>query len=172
MATPRVPGTDPDEIDLPCGEEVPVSAFDLGMREYPCTCGERHAVVMDVHPPTRFVPPAVIEVLQEAVEPAEGGEFGTHHLLGMVLEEMPERVVDANVAENGAIGCQYVWVSTFDSRRLHEVIVELLVELMDHAMTHSEDTDAREDFTATLETFDVAAFVERYREERDIEYPA
>lgn len=169
MATPRVPGTDPDNVELPCGETVPVTDFDLGMREYPCSCGERHAVVMDVHPPSRFFPAEVVQVLESVIEPAEGGTFGTQHLLGLVLEEFPEQVVDANVADNGKIGCQMIWVADFDSRRLHEVIVELVLELMDHAMTHSEDESARSDFTNSLETFDVATFVDRYRDERDLD---
>lgn len=171
MASPRIPGTDPDGVDLPCGERISVSQFDLGMRELSCDCGGTHAVVMDIHPPTRFLPPEVVEVLESTVDPADETAFGTHHLLGLVLEEFPEQVVDANVADNGQIGCQYLWVADFDSRRLHEVIVELVIELMDHAMSHSEDEDARSEFTASLEAFDVGAFVERYRAERDIEGP-
>lgn len=171
MATPRIPGTDPDGLDLPCGERVPVSSFDLGMRELACDCGQRHGVVMDVHPPTRFFPSEVVDVLESIIEPADGTEFGTHHLLGLVLEEFPDQVADANVADNGQIGCQHIWVTSFESRRLHAVIVELIVELMDHAMTHSEDDEARSSFTASLETFDVDAFVERYRAERDLDVP-
>lgn len=169
MATPRIPGTDPDTVELPCGTDVAVTDFDLGMREYPCDCGENHAVVMDIHPPTRFFPSEVVEVLTTVIEPAEGGEFGTHHLLGLVLEEFPDQVVDANVAENGQIGCQYLWVTDFDSRRLHQIIVELVIELMDHAMTHSEDDQARSDFTTALDSFEVETFVDRYREERDLD---
>lgn len=171
MATPRVPGTDPDNIELPCGTTVPVTSFDLGMRELQCECGEEHAVVMDAHPPTRFFPAEVVEVLESVIEPAEGGTFGIQHLLGLVLEELPEQVADANVAENGQIGCQLIWVTEFDSRRLHEVIVDLVLELMDHAMTHSEDDAARLEFEASLDSFDVETFVTRYRAERDLEGP-
>ena len=172
MATPRIPGTDPDVVELPCGEEVPGPHFDLGMRDFDCACGERHGVVMDIHPPSRFFPPEVIEVLESMIEPADGTEFGTHHLLGLVIEEFPKQVVDANVAANGRIGCQYIWVSQFDSRRLHHVIVELVVELMDHAMSHSDDDSAKADFATSLDAFDVDAFVDRYRDERDLDYPA
>ena len=171
MATPRIPGTDPDEIELPCGERVPVSAFDLGMRDFPCRCGERHAVVMDIHPPTRFFPAEVVEVLESIIEPSDGSALGTHHLLGLVLEEFPDQVVDANVADNGQIGCQYLWVAAFDSRRLHAAIVELIVELMDHAMSHSDDDSARAEFDTSLDAFDVEAFVDRYRAERDLDAP-
>lgn len=169
MASPRIPGTDPDVVELPCGESVQVSHFDLGMREFACDCGGDHAVVMDVHPPSRFFPPEVVEVLEATVAPSDETRFGTHHLLGLVLEEFPQQVVDANVADNGQIGCQYLWVTDFDSRRLHAVVVELVVELMEHAMSHSEDESARSDFATSLEAFDVEAFVERYRAERDLD---
>ena len=169
MATPRIPGTDPDAVDLTCGERVPISHFDLGMREFSCACGSTHGVVMDVHPPERFLPPEVVDVLRHVVEPDDGGQFDTHHLLGLVLEEFPDRVIDANVADNGHIGCQSLWVSEFDSRRLHAVIVDLVLELMDHAMTHSKDEEARSTFASSLATFDVEEFVERYRDERDLE---
>lgn len=172
MATPRIPGTDPDAIELPCGERVPLARFDLGMRDLDCACGERHGVVMDVHPLTRFLPAEVVRVLESVIEPADGSGLGTAHVLGLVLEEFPDQVVDANVADDGRLGCQYLWVTGFDSRRLHAVVVELVVEVMDHAMTHSEDDDARADFAASLESFDVDAFVERYRAERDLDAPS
>lgn len=169
MATPRVPGSNPDVLELPCGGEVPVTSIDLGMRDYPCACGERHAVVMDVHPPSRFFPEPVVDVLCDTIEPAEGGRFETRHLLGMVLEEFPEAVTHTDVSENGKIGCQHIWVSQFDSRRLHTVIVDLVLELMDHAMTHSDDASARSEFETMLDSFDVDEFVERYRAERDFD---
>ncbi|MFW6153499.1 MAG: DUF5815 family protein [Halobacteriota archaeon] len=169
MATPRVPGSDPDVLRLPCGEELPVTAIDLGMRDLSCACGDVHGVVMDVHPPSRFFPPAVVAVLRETIEPAEGGTFGTRHLMGMVLEELPDQLTHANVAENGQIGCQHIWVSAFDSRRLHEVIVDLVLELMEHAMTHAEDVSSQAEFASMLESFDAEAFVERYRRERDLD---
>lgn len=169
MATPRVPGSDPDVLDLPCGEVIPITAIDLGMRDLSCACGERHGLVMDVHPPSRFFPPAVVEVLRASIEPAEGGTFDTRHLMGMVIEEFPEALTHSNVAENGQLGCQHVWVSTFDSRRLHEVIVDLVLELMEHAMTHAEDLSSQAEFASMLEAFDVEAFVDRYRRERGLD---
>lgn len=171
MATPRIPGTDPDAVDLPCGESVPVTAFDLGMRDYRCACGETHAVVMDVHPPSRFFPDPVVAVLRETIDPADGSRFGTRHLMGMVLEEFPESVASANVSENGQIGCQHLWVCAFESRRLHVVLVDLILELMDHAMTHADDDVARSEFAQTLDAFDVEAFVDDYRSARDLDRP-
>ncbi|MFP4591146.1 MAG: DUF5815 family protein [Halobacteriales archaeon] len=172
MAAPRVPGTDPDVVELPCGESTDPGRFDLGMRDLACTCGARHAVVMDVHPPSRFFPPDVVDVLRQTIEPAEGGEFGTRHLMGMALEEFPEAVVGTDVSQDGQLGCQYLWVWTFDSRRLHEILVELVLEVMEHAMTHTEDDDARSAFADRLASFDVATFVERYRSQRDLDWPA
>lgn len=172
MATPRVPGTDPDVVALPCGESADPDRFDLGMRDLECTCGDRHAVVMDVHPPSRFFPPDVVEVLRQTIEPAEGGEFGTRHLMGMALEEFPEAVAGSDVSQDGRLGCQYLWVWSFDSRRLHEVLVELVLEVMEHAMTHAEDDDARAAFADRLADFDVGAFVDHYREHRDLDWPA
>lgn len=169
MATPRVPGTDPDVLALPCGEEISVNTIDLGMRDYPCGCGTSHGVVMDVHPPTRFFPQDVVEVLRATVEPAEGGTFETRHLMGMVLEEFPEAITHTDVSENGQIGCQHIWVTEFDSRRLHTVVVDLVLELMEHAMTHAEDVSAQAEFATMIESFDVEEFVERYRDERDFD---
>lgn len=170
MATPRVPGR-AEEISLPCGRSIDPTAIDLGMRDLHCACGENHGIVLDVHPPTRFFPSEVVDVLQATVEPADGGEFGTRHLMGMAVEEFPETLEMTDVRENPQLGCQYVWVSSFDSPRLHSVLVELVLELMDHAMSHSEDIDAREEFSGTLEAFDVDTFVQRYREERDVDPP-
>jgi len=34
------------------------------------------------------------------------------------------------------------WVTEFDSRRLHEIVVELVVELMEHAVSHADDDEA------------------------------
>lgn len=172
MGTPHVPGSQPDTIDLPCEAHASPGAFDLGMREYTCECGEEHAVVMDVHPPSRFFPSDVVSVLQSTIEPVDGESFGTRHLMGMVLEEFPDAVVGNDVSEDGQLGCGYLWVCAFDSRRLHEIIVELMLEVMEHAMSHAADDDARTSFTDHLSDFDVETFVTRYREERDIEWPA
>ncbi|MCL7417036.1 MAG: DUF5815 family protein [Halalkalicoccus sp.] len=168
MATPRVPGD--EEISLPCGESVSLAELDMGMREYACSCGERHAVVMDVHPPSRFVPEAIVEVLRETIETEdEFGEFGTPHVMGVVLEEFPDRVVAEDVSENGQVGYSMLWLTDFDSRRLHVIVVELLVELMDHAISHSEDDEAASSFEEQMLEFDVEAFVDDYRTAREFE---
>jgi len=169
MSSPRVPGAG-DRIDLPCGESVTVAELDMGMRELSCDCGSRHAVVMDVHPPARFLPEFLVDVLRETVETTdEAGELGTTHLMGIVLEEFPETVVAEDVAEDGDIGCGLVWITDFDARRLHEIVVELVVDLMEHAVSHADDEDAIASFEAEMREFDVAEFVEVYRAERDLE---
>ena len=169
MAQPRVPGGDED-IELPCGETVTVHDLDLGLREFACDCGETHAVVMDVHPLGRFVPEFLADVLRETVETAdEFDEFTTAHVMGIVREEFPEKTVSEDVSEDGSVGYSLVWLTDFDSRRLHEVVVELLVELMDHAVGHAEDDDAKTEFDQWLQQFDVEEFVEQYRAERDLE---
>jgi len=169
MAQPRVPGGD-DDIELPCGERVTVHDLDLGLREYACDCGERHAVVMDVHPLGRFVPEFLADVLRETVDTAdEFEEFTTAHVMGIVREEFPDRTVSQDVSEDGSVGYSLVWLTDFDSRRLHEVVVELLVELMDHAVGHADDADAQTEFQQWLEQFDVTEFVDQYRAEREFE---
>ncbi|NIS31610.1 MAG: hypothetical protein GWN07_14695 [Actinobacteria bacterium] len=168
MAEPRVPGSSGKELELPCGETVHTHDLDLGMRALACDCGDVHAVVMDVHPPERFLPEFLVEALREAVETAdELGEFGTPHLMGLVLEEFPGEVAVADASDDGHVGYALVWVTGFDDRRLHEVIVELVVELMEHAVSHAEDEAAVSEFEASMFEFDVAAFVEQYRAERD-----
>jgi len=170
MAEPRVPGSDGAELDLACGETVAVHDLDMGLREYECRCGETHAVVMDVHPLGRFVPEFLADVLRETIETAdEFEEFTTAHLMGIVLEEFPEEVASADVAEDGSVGYSLVWMSDFDSRRLHEVVVELVVELMDHAVSHAENDDAAAEFEQFLDEFDIEAFVEQYRAQRDFD---
>jgi hypothetical protein len=168
MAEPRVPGTGGADLELPCGRTLDVHSLDLGMRELTCSCGEVHAVVMDPHPLSRWVPEFLVEILRETVETADDWEeFGTAHVMGMVLEEFPERVAAKDVAEDGHVGASMVWVTDFDSRRLHEVVVELLVELMEHAVSHAENGGAMTEFEAQMLQFDVGAFVEEYRRERD-----
>ncbi len=171
MVQPRVPGGDEDALELPCGESVRLGALDLGMREYHCDCGATHAVVMDVHPPERFLPEFLVDVLREAIETTseEMPEFDTPHLLGIVLEEFPEGVVAHDASENADVGYAMVWVADFDARRLHEVIVELVVELMEHAVSHANDEAALTAFEEEMAAFDVTEFVERYRAERDLE---
>lgn len=167
MADPRVPGSSSTEISLPCGESVAISALDMGLREFTCDCGERHAVVMDVHPPSRFVPEELVAVLRETIEPSSGEEFETMHLMGIVLEEFPNKVVAEDISANTDVGYALLWVADFDSRRLHEVVVELIVELMEHAVSHAEDDEFARTFERQMDEFDVEKFVEAYRRERD-----
>ena len=171
MTQPRVPGDDDHSLELACGETVGLGELDLGMREFDCDCGETHAVVMDVHPPERFLPEFLVDVLREAIETTseEMPEFDTPHLLGVVLEEFPETVVTHDASGDGDVGFAMVWVADFDSRRLHETIVELVVELMEHAVSHAEDNDALSQFEREMMEFDVAEFVDQYRAERDLE---
>ena len=168
MAEPRVPGSR-EPISLPCGQRIELRDVDMGMREFSCDCGDTHAVVTDVHPPERFLPPFLVDALHEVVEVTdEFGEFGTPHLMASVVEEYPEAVTVADASEDGYVGYALLWVTDFDSRRLHEVIVELVVELMEHAMSHSGDDDAMAAFEAEMLDFDVAEFVDAYRRERDL----
>jgi hypothetical protein len=168
MPEPRVPGDDA-VLELPCGETVHAHDLDMGMREIRCDCDATHAVVVDVHPPSRFVPEDIVAVLRETVETDdEFPEFGTAHVMGMVLEEFPDRVSVADVADDGHVGYALLWVTDFDSRRLHEVVVELLVELMEHAASHGDD-DVAAEFEAQMREFDVETFVDQYREAREFE---
>ena len=170
MTQPGVPGGPEHELELPCGETVDAHEIDLGRRELACTCGDRHAVVTDAHPLGRFLPEFLGDVLRETVEPAdEFDAFSMAHLMGMVLEEFPQEVATADLADDGQVGYAMLWVTAFDARRLHEIVVELVVELMAHAVSHTEDGEALGEFERQLETFDVAAFVEEYRDERDFE---
>lgn len=139
----------------------------MGMRELSCECGETHAVVTDVHPPSRFLPEETVADLRAVVETDdEFDQFGTPHLLGMVTEEFPDDVVSQDASEDGSVGYATVWVTDFDARRLHEVVVELVVEMMEHALSHAEGDTAREQFHEQLTAFDVETFVEQYRRER------
>jgi len=170
MAEPRVPGGRGEVLELPCGEEVSIGSFDLGMREFDCDCGSTHGVVMDVHPPDRFLPEFLVEILREAIETtsAEMPEFGTPHLLGIVLEEYPEAVAAHDATEDQDVGFAMLWVTDFDSRRLHELIVELVIELMEHAVSHAEDTTALTEFEQQMHEFSIPEFVEQYRDQRDL----
>jgi hypothetical protein len=172
MAEPGVPESEEgDGLSLPCGERIdPVRDLDMGMREYECACGATHAVVMDVHPPSRFLPEEIVAVLRGSVEVEdEFEEFGTPHLLGAVTEEFPEEVASTDVSEDPTVGYAMVWVCAFGSRELHEYVVELVVELMEHAVGHSERAGAAADFEDQMHDFDVAEFVEQYRARRDFE---
>lgn len=170
MAEPRVPGRSGSELRLPCGETVHPHELDLGMRSLDCACGERHAVVMDVHPPERFLPEFLVEALRETVEARDAeafGGFGTPHLMALVMEEFPGEVATADASDDGHVGFAMVWVTAFDDRRLHEVVVELVVELMEHAISHADDPGAIAEFEEQMFAFDVEAFVDAYRAERD-----
>jgi len=170
MTEPRVPGGDDAVLSLPCGEHVDVHELDMGMREFACDCGSTHAVVMDVHPLARFLPEFLVEVLEASVETADDhGPFGTTHVMGVVLEEFPDDVASKDVAEDGHVGCTLIWLTDFDARRLHEVVVELVVELMEHALSHADDDAAISEFERYMHEFDVEAFVDQYRRERDFE---
>lgn len=168
MAEPRVPG-DPGKLELPCGETVHAHDLDMGLREFACDCGDTHAVVVDVHPVSRFVPEAIADVLRETIETDdEFPEFGIAHVMGMVIEEFPDEVAVADVSEDGAVGYALIWVTDFEARRLHEIVVELVVELMEHAVSHADDTTASQ-FEQQMMNFDVETFVEEYRKQRDFE---
>jgi hypothetical protein len=169
MAEPRVPGASECELELPCGERIDVRALDMGLREYDCDCGAAHAVVMDMHPLSRFVPEELVRTLETTVETAEGDAFGTMHLMGMTIEEFPDRVASADTSENGDVGFALVWAAEFDARRLHEVVVELVVELMDHAVSHAEDDEMAAAFEEQMLEFDIGVFVDQYRAERNFE---
>lgn len=171
MEESRVSDERGEPFELPCGETAFARDFDMGMREFSCDCGAAHAVVMDVHPPDRFLPEFLVDVLREAVDTTsdEMPEFGTPHLMGIVLEEFPDEVVARDVSEDQKAGFALLWITSFDSRRLHEVIVELVVELMEHAVSHSEDPDAMTAFERRMLEFDVNEFVAEYRAERDLE---
>lgn len=170
MAGPRVPGGRGEKLELPCGETKSVYELDMGMREFSCSCGDRHAVVVDVNPLSRFVPEFLADTIRATVDTAdESPEFSITHLMGIVLEEFPERVVSADTAEDGEVGYTMVWVTDFDSRRLHEIAVELIVELMEHAISHAENEEAMSEFEQQMLEFDVESFVEEYRREREFE---
>lgn len=171
MPEPRIPGSGSgDEVPLPCGETVDVSGFTMGTREFDCECGESHAVVMDVHPPSRFLPESLVEVLREAVDADDAfEEFGTPHLVGMVIEEYPDAVRSIDRSDDGSVGFGLVWIATFDARRFHEIVVELVVAMMDHAVSHADDEGAVSEFERRMREFDVTEFVDQYREQRGFE---
>lgn len=169
MAEPRVPGERTAELALPCGESIDYHNLDMGLREFECACGDSHAIVMDMHPLSRFVPEDLVSILNEVVDTTDEAPFGTMHIMGMVLEEFPEQVVSTDASDDGTVGFTLVWMTDFDSRRLHEIVVELIVELMEHAVSHADDDSAMTDFESQMLEFDVNAFVEEYREQRDFD---
>jgi len=169
MSEPRVPGGG-ERMELPCGESVSPQEFDLGQREFDCDCGGTHAIVTDAHPLSRFVPEDIAAQLRAVIDTDdEYDEFSTVHLLGSVMEEFPDAVTVTDVSDDGQVGAALIWVSDFDARRLHHVVVELLVELMDHAISHVDDADLEAEFESQMSEFDVEQFVTTYREQRDFE---
>jgi len=170
MSQPRVPGDDENTLELPCGQTMVAGELDLGMREFKVRL-RRDARGRDGRAsPERFLPDFLVEVLREAIETTseEMPEFDTPHLLGVVLEEFPEAVVAYDASENADVGYAMAWVTEFDSRRLHEIVVELVVELMEHAVSHADDDEALSAFEQEMVEFDVAEFVDQYRAERDL----
>lgn len=159
-----------DELELPCGERVRPGELDLGLREFVCGCGETHAVVMDVHPLARFVPEFLVETLRETITTDDEFEtFGTPHAMAMVREEFPDNVVSADCSTDGNVGYALLWVTDYDARRLHEIVVELLLEMMEHAISHSENDHIEQEFEQYLSEFDLDEFVDIYRQEREFD---
>jgi hypothetical protein len=172
MAHPGVPSDTSDAtIDLPCGETISPDDLDLGLREFACECGATHAVVMDPHPPTRFLPASVTEVLAEtlATEGSETDEFGTIPLMGLVMDAYPEHLVAHDAMEDGSTGFAVAWISTFDARELHELVVEAVLGIMANAVTEVGDDSATAAFTEHRTEFDVEEFVTEYRDVRDFD---
>lgn len=170
MAEPRVPGGTDDHLELACGETVHTHDLDLGMRELACACGSTHAVVMDVHPLGRFVPEFLVDTLRVTISTEdEFDEFSTAHALAMVREEFPEEIAVADCSGDGDVGYGLVWVADMDSRELHRAVVELLVELMEHAISHAEDGPTVAEFEDQLAEFDLDEFVDAYRKQRDFD---
>ncbi|MFB6162907.1 MAG: DUF5815 family protein [Halococcoides sp.] len=172
MPVPGVPTDDDPELELPCGETVDAREFDLNTSEIDCECGEAHGVVLDTDPLTRFVPDQMARILEETVKPRETDHtFGTLHAMGMLADEVPQTVASADVSENGDLGFNYVWVSDFTAREVHVLLVQLLVDLMDHAVDEVGDDSIKSQFTEQLEGLDVEEFVDQYRTERSFEGP-
>ena len=160
-----------NSILLSCGVSIDSHRIDLGMRELKCECGGMHAVVTDINPLTRFLPEFLVDSLEEIIEVVDSekwGEFGMTHVMGLVMEDFPEEVVFFDASEDGYLGYSGLWVSIFDSWRLHEIIVELVIEIMEHAMSHSDDENAMGDFEEKMSLFDITEFVKEYRMERDL----
>lgn len=169
MSESRVPGSEDESLELPCGETIHHVDLDMGLREIECECGDTHAVVVDAHPISRFVPESVTSALRGAIETDdEFPEFGVAHVMGMVSEEFPDSIAIADVSEDGRVGYALLWVTDFDSQRLHEIVVELLVELMEHAASHGDD-DTAAAFEQQMHDFDIEAFVEQYRRQREFD---
>lgn len=171
-AQPGVPtGPSGQPIELPCGETIESDDLDLGLREFRCECGEQHAVVLDPHPPSRFLPESVTETLAEtiAAEGTEMEEFGMVPLMGLVMDAYPEQVVAHDASEDGSTGYAAAWIADFDAREFHEIVVRTVLEVMAQAVTAVGDDSATDAFSEHRAEFDVSEFVEKYRSVRDFE---
>lgn len=171
-AQPGVPAKPSGEpIELPCGETITADDLDLGLREFQCDCGETHGVVMDPHPPSRFLPASVTDVLAETLraEGTESTEFGTIPLMGLVMDAHPEHIVAHDATEDGTTGFAVAWIADFDARHLHEIVVETVLDIMAKAVTAAGDDSVTSAFTEHRAAFDVEDFVEEYREVRDFD---
>ena len=105
MTEPRVPGSDAPSsaLELTCGERVDVTDLHMGVREFDCECGGTHAVVQDVHPPSRFFPESLVGVLRETIEPEDDDVYDIRtslqhdmELYGDVIESLREHIALAN----------------------------------------------------------------------------
>lgn len=172
MTQPGVPSLPNDStVELPCGETVSTDDLDLGMREYECECGSSHAVVLDPHPPTRFLPETVTDVLVNTlqIDGREENRFDTNALMGLVQDRHSDRIVTLDAAEDGTIGFALAWIADFDSYTLHEIVVETVLELMSRAVDDGGNESARKAFTEHRADLDVEAFVSQYREVRNFD---
>ena len=112
----------------------------------------------------------VVDTLRETIRTDDGFEqFSTAHALAMVREEYPDRMASADLSGDGGVGYALVWVADFDSRELHRIVVELLVELMEHAISHADARPTVAEFEQQMAEFDVDGFVDAYRRERELE---
>lgn len=151
------------ELELPCGEQIDARQFDPNTQTICCSCGESHAVVASAETLDRFVPDEVVEILRATVDPEGTGSFGVTHVLAKVHATYPARISSADLSEVNDVGYAKLWVTEFDDRRLHEIVVEVLVELMSHMMEHA-DNETAVAFEQQLAGFDAAAFVDAYRD--------
>ena len=158
-------------ILLPCGTSIDSHRIDLGMRELKCECGKTHAIVTDINPLTRFLPEFLVVSLEELIEVRDSdkwGGLGMVHLMGLVMEDFPEETVFFDASEDGYLGYSMLWIFDFDAWRLHEIIIELIIEMMEHGMSHSGDKNAIAEFEKQMLQFDIKEFVKEYRETRDL----
>ncbi len=125
------------------------------MREFACDCGQTHGVVLDPHPLARFVPEFLTEVLHETIETTTTTMSSGRPTSWASSSRSSPRPSSPRTCPRTAKSARAGWVTDFDSRRLHEIVVELLVELMEHAVSHAEDDDVVSEFEAKMLQFDV-----------------